>query len=284
MGDAVRKIDPVGGLATLAESAKLSEIHAMLPQIERQYDAHNINRVLNHPEVIEWVREYQIGKLDVTPLIANQANVLLMGEYGGLFFHQLQSGIYEVHTAILPEGRGKWAARMARACLHVMFCQADALEILTRVPKGNLGARALTRMCGFDYEFTRPAELRGWVYRQDPISADVFSLTIQKWMRTAPALVERGQWFHAKLEQEYRKFGKVEKPHADDLIHDRYVGAAVEMLFANNIVKGLSFYNRWASVAGYQTVSINSTNPLTIDIGEALLCFKNADFWVMSCR
>lgn len=263
---------------------EISAIHDMLSRIERQTDAHDMNRVINHPEVIEWVRHYAIGRLDVSQAVQHKQNVLLMGEHGGLLFESLRPGVYEVHTAVLPAGRGAWAALMARTCLHIMFTRADAFEIVTRVPKGNLGARALTKMCGFEFEFTRSAQMHGWVYQQDPIPADVFSLPVMRWQRTAPGLVERGRWFHQKLEQEYKRLGKVEPPHPADDTHDRYVGSAVEMIFGGNTIKGIELYNRWAAMAGYATVSVVSIDPLTIDIQQALLCFKGDDFWVMTCR
>lgn len=262
----------------------LSEIHKMLPLVRRDFSAHEINRFANHPDIVEWVRGHELGRLDLTNVVAQQKNVCLVGEYGVLLFCQLQPGVYEVHTLVAPEGRGPWAAQMARTCLHLMFTASDALEIVTRVPRGNLGARTLALMCGFEKEFTQPAAHFGWVYKGDPVPSDILSLTIQKWMRAAPGLVERGQWFHKRLEDEYARFGKTEPPHADDLVHDRYVGAAVEMIFGGNALKAITFYNRWASLAGYEPAAVASLRPLTIDIRAALLCFRNNDFWVMSCR
>jgi len=263
--------------------APISELHAMLAQIERDTDAHRVNRLMNDPSIYPHVRGYHQDKLDFSRAIGDQTNgnAALVGEHGGVLFQQMQPGLYEAHTFVLPEGRGAWAVAMVRATLHWMFTHSICVEIYTRVPKGNLAALGLVRAIHGKRQFTRKD---GWVLDFDPIPADIYTLHICDWLAHAPGLVERGQWFHRRLEEEFAQHGHTEPQHEDDIVHDRYVGAAVEMIFGGMPQKGVLFYNRWAVMAGYAPVSIVGFNPLTIDIRNALITVRGYDFKVQTCR
>lgn len=250
--------------------------------IKRHYTAQALNGVVNHPSVLPWVKGgYKGTKLDLTPLVENRDNVLLMGAHGGVFFVQHQPGLYEAHVSVIPEGRGKWTLDMVNETLRWMFTKTDAVEITTRVPKGNLGALALVRAIHGSLEFTLP---KGWIFNDQFVPAGIYSLSVQDWQRTAPGLIERGEWFHHRLEAEQEKLGNFEPNHPDDPIHDRYVGAAVETILGGQPRKGVIFYSRWAAMAGYAPISIVTETPLVLDIGTALIAIRNNDFWVMGCR
>jgi hypothetical protein len=268
--------------AAMPSAQPLSDLHTWLASIRRETHAHDINRIVNHPAVYPQIRAYTMGRIDYGPAIANPANVMLMGEHGGVLFVRHQPGVYETHTQVLPEGRGKWTLSMVRAALHWMFTRTDAVEIMTRVPRGNLGALALVRAIGGVHEFTNP---RGWVQDGDPVPAAVYALRIQDWARKAPGLQERGKWFHDQLVSEYARLGVTKhEQHDDDDVHDRYVGLAAEMMMGGQPIKGAIFYNRWAVMADYQPISIVSLSPLTVDIRDAILCVRENSFWMMSCR
>lgn len=247
--------------------------------VKRHTRADSLNEVVNEPSVYKWVHGSYKGALDLSSVVLNPYNYLLMGEYGGVLFTMHQPGLYEAHTQVLPAGRGQWTLDMVNAALNYMFTQTDAIEITTKVPKGNLGARALVRAIHGVFEFRRE---NGWVVDDVPVYADIFALRIQDWMRTAPDLTEKGVWFHNRLEAEYAKVGQVEPQHPDDIIHDRYVGAAVEMIQGGQTAKALVFYNRWAAMAGYAPIKVVTEAPLVLDISNALLVIRNKDFWLMS--
>jgi hypothetical protein len=256
----------------------LSAVHGMMATIRRERHARNLNRLLNHPSVYPWVHGPTEGPLDLTGAVLNPNNVLLMGQFGGLLFQQHQQGLYEVHSQCYPEGRGEWMVGFVKSCLMWMFTRSDAVEIMTRCPKGNYAARALAKTIGGRYEFTNP---RGWVKDGQTISADIFALRIQDWMRTAPGLEERGRWFHDLLEGEYERLGKAEPQHPDDPGHDRYVGAACEMILGGQPDKAVIFYNRWAMLADYATIRIASRSPLALDIRESILIVRpDGQFYV----
>ncbi|WP_213775121.1 hypothetical protein [Bradyrhizobium sp. dw_78] len=247
--------------------------------IERHLTADRLNEIVNDPSVYPWVRGACDAPLDLAPLLSDKRHVCLLGEFGGCVFVQHQPGLYEVHTQMLPGGRGQWALDTVNECLRWMFTRTDAVEIWTRCPRGNLAARALARAISGQHEMDLQ---RGWVKDGEVIPAAIFSLTLQQWMKTAPGLEEVGHWFHMRLADEYRAVGFSEDIHADDASHDRYVGAAVEMLRSGQPEKGVIFYNRWAVMAGYEPIKLLGTAPVMVDIKDAVLAIGRNDFFVAS--
>lgn len=251
------------------------------PEVTRHASAVEFNKIVNDPSVYDWVRGGYEGYLDMTPVVDDPSNILLMGKHGGVLCIRHQPGLYEAHTSILPSGRGKWALDWGAQCFHWMFTKTDAVEIVTRVPFGNVAAKALTKRTHGVLEFRRES---GWVKNGQPIPADIYSWKIQDWMRTAPGLVKRGQWFHDRLEEEFRRLGKKHDSHPQCDLHDRYVGVTIDMIMGGQPQKAVVFYNRWAKMAGYGTIEIATFHPLTIDIRDALLAIRNNDFWVIACQ
>ena len=259
----------------------LSDLHAMLGRIERVYDAHWLNRVANDPDVIDEIKGYLIPPLNLSGLAANPANICLTGEQGAILFTPLQPGIFECHSMCLANGRGRWMLDFTRACLHWMFTRTPAVELLTKVPRGNLKARALAKAIGGTKEFTAR---NGWVRNLDPVDADVFGLTLQHWARTAPGLTERGSWFHDRLETEFARHGASDQIHDEDEDHHRAVGLACEMIMGGQPDKAMIFYARVARMAGYGPITIVNPYPLTIDIGNAILVIRDDDFWMATVK
>lgn len=247
--------------------------------IERVFDGEKINRIVNDPSVYPWVRGVCEGPLDLGPLLSDKRHICLMGEFGGCLFTQQSPGIYEVHSQFLPQGRGEQAINTVREALHWMYTRTDAVEIWTRCPKGNLGARALARAIGGREEMT---VARGWVQDGKIITAAIFSLTIQEWMKTAPMLVEAGHWFHERLEEEWKFLGIQEPFHEDDESHNRFVGACVEMIRNGQPHKGAIFYNRVAAMEGKLPIRIIGLDPIVVDIGHLALEVHGQNFFAIS--
>lgn len=266
-------------VAPLVEEEPISPLHAMLARVGREHHAQRLNRIVNDQSVYRWVRGYATGKLDLSAEVVNPANVLLMGEHGGVLFHQIQPGLYEAHCQVLKGGRGKWAVSLAHATAHWMFCRTEAMELVSRCPQNNLAARALTERSGARRWMVNPA---GWVTDLDPVPTDIYSLTIHEWMKTAPGLVERGQWFYRRLGEEYRRHGK--KPEMPALTEDyhRYIGAAVEMFLGEQIAKGVVFYGRFAAMAGLAPIRIVGQSPIALAVGEAIIVVRDGDFYIAS--
>jgi hypothetical protein len=234
----------------------------MMGMLELQRDAKRLNEIVNHPEVYPWVRGMQKGPLDLTQAFEHSGNVCLLGKYGGIFFHQILPAIYEAHTQILPEGRGAWALDCVRACLLWLFTRTDAMEVMTRCPKGNIAAKALTKAIGGTFQFHNPA---GWSKDDKPIPADIYSMTAQDWMRRGHGLVERGQWFHQRFAE------LTDKPYQDDETGDRYAGIAYEMIIGGQPIKAMALYNRFAFLSGYWPLHVLSLDPMRIDVGGVMI-------------
>lgn len=250
-----------------------SEIH-----IERSYEAAAINAILNHALVRPWVADVE-GPIDITSKIANRANVLLVGEYGGFFCFCLQPGVYEVHSQVLPAGRGRWMRAFADAGAAWMFERTDAYEIITRVPDGHIAAKALALGAGMRHEFCRPMECQ---FRGRLRDVHIYSFRVQDWMAMAPGLEEIGAWFHERLNEEARRLGIQAPAHADDPQHNRVVGACWEMARHGQLAKSVLLYNRWSAVTRHATIGLVSVDPPTIRMDIGLLRIKNGkDFEVI---
>lgn len=259
----------------------LSDLHQMLAKIGRERHAARINKVVNDPSIFDWVRGNHKGALDLAPVIANPNNILLMGQHGGILFVQLQPGLYEAHTQVMPEGRGKWTVAMTQAALHWMFTRSDCFEVMSRCPQGNLGARALIKRVNGQLAFINPL---GWVRDDKPIPADVYSWTIQHWVTTAPGLEERGQWLQNTVSDAYRKFSKGVLPYIDDTLFNRYAGMAAEMFLNKHGPKAVLLYNRWAKMAGRDNIDLMcAENPTAIRTRDAILMVReDGEFYVAS--
>lgn len=146
--------------------------------IERQISASLVNKIVNDPSVLPWVCGPVEGPLDLTEAIESGNYIALFGEYGGFLFWKVSDGIYDAHSAVLPEGRGKWALRAAHQALSWMFGEGAAAEIMMTVPKGNLAVRTLVRVLK-----AKPLGKieNGWWLDGKSVDADVFSLTKADW-------------------------------------------------------------------------------------------------------
>ncbi len=262
----------------LPEYPPLTPVHARLKELYRHYDATRVNEIANSPEVYRWVHGRIEGALDLTPVLADQRNHVLVGKHGAMIFVPIAPSVYECHTMIEKDGRGDWAKLTVQACFMYMFTRTDCLEVVTRIPKGNLGARTMANLTHFSPEFIVE---KGWVISGKDVQAEWFSLKVTDWMRTAPGLTERGQWFHKRLDEEFMRVGRGEPNHAEDPIHDQYVGGAVEMMLFGASAKAAVFYNRWAAMAGYAPIALVNQHPLCVDIQSALLCFQGEDFYIL---
>jgi hypothetical protein len=114
--------------------------------LERSFDAGRINAVVNHPEVRPYVGPGNFFA-DVAPLVENAANWFLMGEYGGFGLIQTSSTVHEIHTFILPDGRGAWARAAAQALLDFARKNGDSM-VWTKVPSDQKNVEAYTRRAG----------------------------------------------------------------------------------------------------------------------------------------
>ncbi len=247
--------------------------------IERATDATFINQVVNHPAVRPSLSGKPGDRVDLTEIVANPDHLVLQGEFGGMILVQQVDAIWELHTAVLPEGRGEWALEMARSCVDYLFCKTNAVELFTRVPAGNLAAAALTKACGAMFEHRTWQDLgagSGWV--------EIWGGRVQDWARIAPHLAERGKEFHRRLEQKYAALGIKTPVHPEDPWHDRHVGAAAGMILGGQVIKGVLMFNRWAAMAFAPPIKLLSMEPVVLNITDCLVQINGDDFEVLRCQ
>lgn len=248
--------------------------------VRREFEAGAINKIINDPAVFTLVALPSQTEIDMTEILKDTNNVLLMVDGGGLFFHWQEPGVYEVHTQFLPEVRGAFALRATRDAITWMFLHTDCMELQTKVPECNPGAEFWAKAIGGVFEFRRDA---AWEVPGGLVGVKYYVLRHSDWFRSAKWLEGKGIGFHKRLEDEYKRLGHEHKSHDDDSAHNRNVGMACETILAGQVIKGVVLYNKWARFAGYSQMAIVALEPRIINIGEALLLATGDTFEVLKC-
>jgi hypothetical protein len=136
--------------------------------MQRCFDAARINALVNDPSIRPHIGGDGKSVLDLTAAVADRQNVFVLGEHGGFAFTWSAPRTYEVHTFILPEGRGPAALEMAlttRGWMQEHF--ADHLWTMVHPDAANV--RRFTLAAGF-----RPAGERTVDLGQGPVTYDLF--------------------------------------------------------------------------------------------------------------
>lgn len=248
--------------------------------VRRTLDATFLNEVFNDPDVRPWVGGE--GVIDVTTVVSNPANIALITEHGGWVLAKHETGIYELHTAFLKEGRGRFYVAATLEALRYVFTATDAVEIVTRVPEINRAAAMAARCAGFKERFMRSD---AWALPEGKVCDISFQgLHLDAWTAQSPDVLAEGHWFHETLEAAKTRSGSPLAAHRDDGAHDRAVGASVLMMKTGNAAKAVWSYNRWARLAGYQPIELLGSNPVIVDVGDAVVEVMGADMQVLKCR
>lgn len=242
--------------------------------IRRTMDAKAINALVNDPTIRPYVGGE--GELDLTDVVHNPANYVLEAEGGAWILGLLMPGTYELHTCFRPEGRGKGYFAAAREALRYMFAETECLEIVTKCPDDNPGARMAANLMGFHERFRREDAWAPGV----GISYQFF--TADDWFIRDKECLSAGKRFHEILE--VAKPAESELPdHPEDETHDRAAGAAYLMISGGQHQKGVSWYNRWAVFAGYPPIF--QVGPSTFDIGSGVIVqARGAEMDVLRAR
>lgn len=126
--------------------------------IRRDTTGEVCNAIINDDQVRPWVVSANDDVIDVRQLAQDPRGVLMLGEppLGCFCCFRVLDGVYEVHAAVLPEGRGKWCLEFGLSAVRHMFVTTDAIEIITMIPQGHIGTLALARATGFQQRWTRP--------------------------------------------------------------------------------------------------------------------------------
>lgn len=222
------------------------------------------------------------GQLDFTRIVSDTANVCLKANFGGWIMHKQAEGIYEGHSMFLPEGRGGQCIEAMHETIRYMFAATDCVEIRTKIPDGNKGAKGLGIVAGFREQFRREKCWRALDGEMVGISFQ--TLPLERWRNSNAECLAKGEWFHVKLEEAKQKAGSPLPAHDDDEAHNRAVGASVLMVQAGNPRKAVWSYNRWASFAGYAPIVLLSDAPVMLDVMDAIVAPSGADMEILLCR
>jgi hypothetical protein len=136
--------------------------------IGRTFNPKLINGIVNDPSIRPHIGGDVMQPLDLTAFIDNQDNVALVGEHGALLWNWTAPNCFEVHTGILKEGRGAWAAAFAKAGVQWMR-EYGALHLWTRVLPDAVHVRRFTLKAGF-----KPAGQNALDWGQGPVIYDLF--------------------------------------------------------------------------------------------------------------
>lgn len=129
-------------------------------------DAEIINRFVNDKDIRPHVGPMEFGELDFGPFVDRPENLFPIGEYGGFALIWSAPHTLEVHTFILPEGRGAWARKAARDGIDIAR-QSGAERLWTRIPPDSPNVRMYARIMGMRptgeviETFDKPYEILG---------------------------------------------------------------------------------------------------------------------------
>lgn len=246
--------------------------------IRRSMDAARFHELANDPSIRPFIgvgdEPYPIERFRA--LIDNPATIAIEAPHGGWMLVPILLGVYELHTMFLRKGRGRSYFTAAAEALRYVFAATDALEVVTKCPDNNNGARWAASKVGFRERFRRED---AW---QEGVGISYRVLSIDDWCNSDPATRRAGQKFHAALEAAKLAKGSELAAHPDDEAHDRTVGAAMLMCQAGNVGKGIAYYNRWAAFAGYAEIEQVGVN--LVDVRDAVLEIKDGQMVVVHCR
>ncbi len=227
-------------------------------RVWRETEASGINIILNHPEVRPWIADLAEGEIDLSMLVADQNNYLLMGEHGAFFLRLIMEGTYEAHAQVLPAGRGRWARNFTAAGLDWMFGRSNAWEIVARVPGGHIASQALVQGMGFRKEFVSPVPCR---FRERQVPATSWRISIHEWVSRSADLLEKGKTICGFLNMDAFGLGTGVPFLTKDDYLAQVVATFVDLVKSGLTIKAAYFYNRWALLARHTPISVVSVDP-----------------------
>jgi hypothetical protein len=120
-------------------------------------DAEFVRRIITHPDVYPGVTDDGSGPAEkwnrAGEILSNPDIYALSPNPNALFLYlPINSATTEVHTCILPDGRGREGVRAAKESIRWIFTQTDFRKIISWVPSFNRAALVFARMAGLSRE------------------------------------------------------------------------------------------------------------------------------------
>ncbi len=246
--------------------------------MKRSLDPGPFNAIFNDPDVRPWMG-YGTEPKDLAGVVRNVENYCFLtpNHDGGYICANLQPGLYVAHTLALPSARGRPMLKLMREGFEYMFTATDAVEIVTTCPDGNEAGARWAEIAGFRETFRREGH---FPMAGKLVGASYRSLAYADWVLMHEPNRKRGQAFHEQLHGANPALAL----HADDLVHDAFVGATILGCQQGNIAKSVSLFNRWAAQAGYMQTAILSERPPVVDTGDAILGLIGGELQILSVK
>jgi RimJ/RimL family protein N-acetyltransferase len=116
-----------------------------------------VYEILTDPSVFDWISDdgSRLSDMDllVEAYLSNDRIYVLMPNDLSVFLAVPTNFVtYEIHTNILPEGRGKMAVLAANECTEWMFRNTPCMKLSTWVPENNRKAKMFALLCGMRVE------------------------------------------------------------------------------------------------------------------------------------
>lgn len=130
-------------------------------RLATQDDRDLVNSIFNGPTVIEHIcddassgdRPYDFGPLMGTPE-SKGSFFLTNGETAVCFLMPMNGTTLDLHSAILPEARGKQAIQIGKDVIQWIWENTRYIKLASWIPVANVPAYAFARKCGFVVEGT----------------------------------------------------------------------------------------------------------------------------------
>lgn len=208
------------------------------------------NEIANHPDIINYV-SWTGETIDLQPLVDSDGCIIFEnGDHGCFLLARSDYESYVVHTLFRRKTPSKLILETAKKAMWLSFIEHDVMELTSSACQTNPRAYRLMIKNGFKLMFESPSKFA------EGKKERMCRLTIDEFIIQNEDLGKAGEEFHDLVEDT--------TDHADDPIHDRYVGAVISMVKADNIVKAERVYNKWAALAGYAPLSYDpQTNTIT---------------------
>lgn len=246
----------------------------------RTFDATRLTEIANSAEVRPLLGGN--GEIDLSPVVGDFGNFTFVNDAGGIILTRLYgddfSSTYEAHSIFRHRSPPRRVAGLMARVIDYMFLSTDCAEILTKVADNNPGAKWLAGRGNFEEKYHRGS---AWA---PGVGVSYMKLALDRWASLCSTALEQGQAFHVLLETAKRAEGSGLPVHSEDAAHDRAVGAAIMMMKSGNVVKGLNFYNKWASFAGYGAIRLISEQPVVVDTVDAIMGLTDGHLEVLQCR
>ncbi len=152
---------------------------------------------------------------------------------------------------------------------RAMFTQTDCLGLLSKIPLS-------------DGQTIAFAILLGWKKLFESRGIGHWELCYNDWIRQTPDLMKSGVMFIERLNNELRRHNSPEQLIDMESCQLLHLGALAETI--GQIDKAVALYNGWARFADYGQIELKSHSPTLVDIGGALLQFRDGDFKIIRVR